>query len=74
MCSKGPDGRPAKKNTSQRAAIAARFKVLCLDTGLKVPDVARTLQVTERTVYAWFLGKNRGAVRGLQAAADPQSV
>jgi len=24
---------------------------------LKVPDVARTLQVTERTVYAWFSGK-----------------
>ncbi len=44
-------------NLSQRAAIAARFKVLCLDAGLKVPDVARTLQVTERTVYAWFSGK-----------------
>ncbi|OFN64405.1 hypothetical protein HMPREF2972_09080 [Neisseria sp. HMSC066B07] len=57
LCSKRPDGRPPKKNTSQRAAIAARFKVLCLDAGLKVPDVARTLQVTERTVYAWFSGK-----------------
>lgn len=57
LSSKRPDGRPPKKNTSQRAAIAARFKVLCLDAGLKVPDVARTLQVTERTVYAWFSGK-----------------
>lgn len=57
LCAKRPDGRPPKKNLSQRAAIAARFKVLCLDAGLKVPDVARTLQVTERTVYAWFSGK-----------------
>ena len=57
LCSKRPDGRPPKKNTSQRAAIAARFKVLCVDAGLKVPDVARTLQVTERTVYAWFSGQ-----------------
>ncbi|WP_283957798.1 VC1465 family Xer recombination activation factor [Variovorax sp. 3P27G3] len=57
MSSKRPDGRPPKKNLSQRAAIAARFKVLCLDAGLKVPDVAQTLQVTERTVYAWFSGK-----------------
>jgi transcriptional regulator with XRE-family HTH domain len=57
LCSKRTDGRPPKKNADQRAAIAARFKVLCLDAGLKVPDVARTLQVTERTVYAWFSGK-----------------
>ena len=57
LSSKRPDGRPPKKNASQRAAIAARFRVLCLDAGLKVPEVAQALQVTERTVYAWFSGK-----------------
>ncbi|WP_309935397.1 VC1465 family Xer recombination activation factor [Variovorax paradoxus] len=30
---------------------------MCLDAGLKVPEVAQSLQVTERTVYAWFSGK-----------------
>ncbi|MGJ7499351.1 VC1465 family Xer recombination activation factor [Variovorax sp. ZT5P49] len=30
---------------------------MCLDAGLKVPQVAQALQVTERTVYAWFSGK-----------------
>ena len=49
--------RPTRKNAEARAAIAARFKVLCLDAGLKVPEVAQTLHVTERTVYAWFSGK-----------------
>jgi transcriptional regulator with XRE-family HTH domain len=57
LCSKSTSGRPARKDANARAFIAERFKVLCLDAGLKVPDVARTLQVTERTVYAWFSGK-----------------
>lgn len=30
---------------------------MCLDAGLKVPEVAQSLQVTERTVYAWLSGK-----------------
>lgn len=27
------------------------------DTGLKIPEIAKLLQVTERTVYAWISGK-----------------
>ena len=30
---------------------------MCSDAGLKVHQVAQALQVTERTVYAWFSGK-----------------
>lgn len=30
---------------------------MCADAGLKVPEVAQCLQVTERTVYAWLSGK-----------------
>ncbi|RST45548.1 VC1465 family Xer recombination activation factor [Variovorax sp. DXTD-1] len=57
LCYPKTTGRPPRKDADARASIAARFRVLCLDAGLKVPDVARTLQVTERTVYAWFSGK-----------------
>ena len=49
--------RPTRKNAETRAAIAARFKLLCQQAGLRVPEVAQTLHVTERTVYAWFSGK-----------------
>lgn len=51
------DRRPPRKNVLHRAAIADRFKTLCRMAGMKVPDVARELQVTERTVYAWFSGR-----------------
>lgn len=40
-----------------RATLCDRFKTACRQAGLKVPDVAKQLQVTERTVYAWFSGK-----------------
>lgn len=50
------EGRPPKKARATRADIADRFKSLCLSAGLKVPEVAQALQVTERTVYAWFSG------------------
>lgn len=49
--------RPGRKAVGARAAIAQRFKYLCQDAGLKVPEVAQALHVTERTVYAWISGQ-----------------
>jgi hypothetical protein len=51
------DVRPGRKQAEKRAAIAYRFKCLCLDTGLKVPEIAQALHVTERTVYARISGQ-----------------
>lgn len=56
LYSRDLERRPSRKALQARAAIAERFKSLCSMAGLKVPQVARTLHVTERTVYAWFSG------------------
>ena len=37
--------------------LALRFKVDCQMMGLSVPDVAKTLRVTARTVQNWLAGK-----------------
>ena len=54
---KSTSSRPTRKNAEARFAIAQRFKYLLSDAGLKVPEVAQLLQVTERTVYAWISGR-----------------
>ncbi len=41
-----------------RLMLAARFRVLCADSGLNIDDVAKTLHVTPRTVRYWFSGKS----------------
>ncbi len=56
LCYPDTECRPGRKAVGTRLLIAERFKSLCSMAGLKVPEVARTLHVTERTVYAWFSG------------------
>jgi DNA-binding transcriptional regulator YiaG len=54
---KSSSSRPTRTNAEARAVIAQRLKYLLSDAGLKVPEAAKLLQVTERTVYAWISGR-----------------